>query len=545
MSFSNADRNKNLLSLQSEYFDIAIIGGGIIGAGIARDAASRGMKVALVEADDFASGTSSRSSKLIHGGIRYLENFEFGLVFEALTERRNLFEIAPHLVHPLRFVLPVYENARVGMFKMGLGMWVYDALSMFEAPELHERLNSVDTQKRVPMLNTKLNSQLLEGSYVYSDAYMDDDRLVIETLRSAVNFGATAVNYLKATGAEIVNGNMQALICEKDIKIRAKHFVSSVGPWTDIVANNLLTNWKKIMRPTKGVHLTFSRDRLPLKEAVVMISDDQKRIVFAIPRHEMVIVGTTDTDFSGDPKDVCTIQADIDYLLKVSEGYFPGAKLTQKDIIASYSGVRPLVDDGSQSESKTSREHLIVSDPRNITFVTGGKYTTYRKIAEDVTQSVLEQFTNEERIRWSHSRTLEPLNPQATEEKIFQAKRQCEVWAREFGVDVGTVNFLVDRHGEEAKIILQKYAPLYKKTVHIRWQIEACHAIQETMCLSLRDFYLRRVPLFLANENHGFHLLNEIAGVFQNQLGWTEAVKLQQIELLKMHMQSEMGWTKS
>jgi glycerol-3-phosphate dehydrogenase len=545
MSFSNADRNKNLLSLQNDYFDIAIIGGGIIGAGIARDAASRGMKVALVEVDDFASGTSSRSSKLIHGGIRYLENFEFGLVFEALTERRNLFEIAPHLVHPLRFVLPVYENARVGMFKMGLGMWAYDALSMFEAPELHERLNSDDTQKRVPMLNAKLNNQLLEGSYVYSDAYMDDDRLVIETLRSAVKFGATAVNYLKATGAEIVNGKMQALICEKDIKIRAKHFVSSVGPWTDIVANNLLNNWKKIMRPTKGVHLTFSRDRLPLNEAVVMISDDQKRIVFAIPRHEMVIVGTTDTDFSGDPKDVCTTQADIDYLLKVSEGYFPGAKLTQEDIIASYSGVRPLVDDGSQSESKTSREHLIVSDPRNITFVTGGKYTTYRKIAEDVTRSVLEQFTSEERMRWSHSRTLEPLNLQATEEKIFQAKRQCEVWAREFGVDVGTVNFLVDRHGEEAKTILQKYAPLYKKTVHIRWQIEACHAIQETMCLSLRDFYLRRVPLFLANENHGFHLLNEIAGVFQNQLGWTEAVKLQQIELLKMHMQSEMGWKNS
>jgi glycerol-3-phosphate dehydrogenase len=172
MEFSHRTRRENLEKLKAEKFDLVIIGGGISGAGVARDAVSRGMRVALVEANDFASGTSSRSSKLIHGGIRYLENLEFGLVFEALTERRNLFEMAPHLVHPLRFLLPLYKGGRVGMFKLGLGMWLYDALSTFEAPQMHERLSSAEVLARAPLLASK---DLL-GGYVYSDAYMDDDR---------------------------------------------------------------------------------------------------------------------------------------------------------------------------------------------------------------------------------------------------------------------------------------------------------------------------------------------------------------------------------
>lgn len=541
MAFSIQTRANNLKRLQTEVFDLVIVGGGICGVGAARDAASRGMKVALVEAQDFAAGTSSRSSKLIHGGIRYLENFEFGLVFEALSERRHLFSIAPHLVHPLRFMLPVYDDSRVGMFKLGLGMWAYDALSLFEAPELHERYSKSETLDHMSILDPSG----LVGSYVYSDAYMDDDRLVIETLRSAVQQGAVAANYLRATSAHFTNGKVDSIVVKdvlsnQDITLRGRHFMSTVGPWTDLVASDLLKEWQPIMRPSKGVHLTFNRSRLPLKDAVVMVSNDQKRIIFAIPRHEMVIVGTTDTDFKGDPKNVHTTREDVDYLLRVTNEYFPGANLQEVDIIASYSGVRPLVDDGSETESKTSREHLIFNDPRNITFVTGGKYTTYRLIAEQAVEAAIETYAIEDRVKFRNTsnRTLEPLNEMASIEAIKRARLDANIWAQDFKVDVDTVNFLVERHGLEAYDILDRYS--FKATD--RWQFEAYHAIYETMCFKLVDFYLRRVPLFLAHEDHGFSKLAELSDLFQKELGWSEIEKQNEIRDLQNHMKHEMSW---
>ena len=543
MSYSFEDRKKNIEKLKSEEFDLLIIGGGISGAGVARDAASRGMKVALVEANDYSSGTSSRSSKLVHGGIRYLENYEFGLVFEALRERRNLFDMAPHLVHPLRFCLPLYKGGRVGMFLLGMGMWLYDALSLFEAPKFHERLSPKETMNRFPMMNGKD----LVGSYVYSDAYMDDDRLVVETLRSAHSYGATSVNYVKATSGELSEGKLssvevQDVLSGDKFNIKAKHFVSTVGPWTDIVANDLLGQWKDRMRPTKGVHLTFSREKIPLKEAVVMISDDEKRIVFGIPRHEMVIIGTTDTDFEGDPANVKTTREDVDYLLDVVDDYFPGANIEEKDIISSYSGVRPLVDDGSETESKTSREHVIISDHRNVTFLSGGKYTTYRQMAEDTVEEVLKNFSTEDQVLWGQTDTLRPLNPKATEASIRKAHAAEEYQSGLRNVPVETVHKLVERHGEEAYDILENYLGKTRRGESQFWCLEAYHAIHSTMCLNLRDFYLRRVPLFLAEADHGRRFLDDIAEVFKAELALSDSEIKSQMDDLEGHLKHEMAW---
>ena len=544
VSFSVDTRNSNLQKMKTESFDLAIVGGGITGAGVARDAASRGMKVALVESDDFAFGTSSRSSKLIHGGIRYLENLEFGLVFEALSERSHLFNIAPHLVHPLRFVLPVYQGARVGMLKMGLGMWLYDLLATFQAPRMHERLSAEETMKRVSMLNPKK----LAGAYVYSDAYMDDDRLVIETLRSAHNSGAVSANFVRATGVEIKSGKVSQLkvkdlVSNTEFGIHAKHFVSTVGPWTDDLGAKFFKDWKPILRTTKGVHLTIPRGRLALDDAVVMISDDQKRIVFAIPRHEMTIVGTTDTSFSGDPADVATTREDVDYLLSVVDNYFPGADLVESDILASYSGVRPLVEDGADTEGKTSREHLIVGNHRNVTFVTGGKYTTYRKMAEDTVNATLEAFSFDDRVKFGQSNTLVPLNPRATTEKLFRSQQMVARWSREFDLNVGVVNFLVERHGEEAHEILSKHGEMAKSSqLPPIWFLEAHHALESTMCLNLLDFYLRRSPLFLAGEQHGYLWSEHLAKIFQNRVGWDSKERITQINALQDHQNREMSW---
>ncbi|MCB0357798.1 MAG: glycerol-3-phosphate dehydrogenase/oxidase, partial [Bdellovibrionales bacterium] len=424
---------------------------GITGAGMARDAASRGMKVALVEMNDFASGTSSRSSKLIHGGIRYLENLEFHLVYEALSERALLFDLAPHLVHPLRFLLPLYRGGRVGMFKMGLGMWLYDVLSLFEAPEMHERLNVKETLQRMPVLQ----SENLLGSYEYSDAYMDDDRLVIETLRSAHDMGAHCANYVKVIGADMQAGKLSRLCCRDEVTgteffLAGHHFAGSVGPWTDRLASQVLTEWRPIMRPSKGIHLTLSRQDLNLSRAVVMASDKDKRIIFGIPRHEMVIIGTTDTDFNDNPENVHSTEQDVEYLLKIVGEYFPGAHLTEDNIIASYAGVRPLVDDGSSTESGTSREHTIINDPRNITLVAGGKYTTYRRMAKQAVDSTLNYFSVEEQVKFSHSDTKKALNPHITTEKFQRAQIYAEKLAAHAHITVEEMSLLLSRHGEEA-----------------------------------------------------------------------------------------------
>jgi glycerol-3-phosphate dehydrogenase len=552
--FSRDTRMQNIALMEEESFDLAIIGGGITGAGVARDAVSRGMRVALIEMQDFAQGTSSRSSKLIHGGIRYLENLEFQLVFEALSERRLLFEIAPHLVHPLRFVLPLYKGTRVGMFKMGLGMWLYDALSMFEAPEMHERLSAKEALERLP----QLQSENLLGAYVYSDGYMDDDRLVIETLRSASEMGARCANYVKATGALLGGANgqqIQGLQCEDQItkqrfNIRARHTISTVGPWTDIVADSLVHNWKKILRPTKGVHLTLSRERFPLTQAVVMAENN--RIVFGIPRHEMVIIGTTDTDFSGDPATVQTTSDDVKYLLGVAEQYFPGANLTAKDIIATYEGVRPLVDDGAETEGKTSREHVIIRDPRNVTFVAGGKYTTYRHMAEQTVEAALENFSLEERIRFQRPQTKVALNELATPDTIAQAHREADAWAKEFGLQHKTTERLIERHGAEAYQILQASSNFREENGALTrsneneklWCLEAEHAIRNTMCFDLLDFYIRRSPLFLAEPDHGLGLLKTLGETFAQILGWSDSKRHEAWAKVQAYVQKELSWKK-
>lgn len=542
-AFSQTTRRANISKLQAHEFDLVVIGGGITGAGVARDAASRGMKVALVEARDFAEGTSSRSSKLIHGGIRYLENLEFGLVFEALSERRRLFEMAPHLVHPLRFVIPLYAGGRVGMFKMGLGMWLYDALSMFEAPELHERLNPRATVDRLPVLNP----DGLLGSYAYSDAYMDDDRLTIETLRSANQMGAWAVNYVKAAGVQMAGGRVQSVDCVDQLtgasfQIKTRHIVSSVGPWTDQLGESIYSHWSKIMRPSKGVHLTFSRDRIPLKQAVVMGAEE--RIVFGIPRHEMVIIGTTDTDFKQSPEQVKTTREDVDYLLGVVETYFPGAEITESDILASYAGVRPLVHDGSSSESKTSREHTIFNRPEGITFVAGGKYTTYRHMAEQTVEQALQQFSIEDQVRFGRSQTKQVLNPQATTEVFAQQDYHVQSLAKNSRLSKEDLDFLFERHGHEVEGILNKYEDLAVQYPdgHAKWILEAVHALDTTMCLSLKDFYLRRVPLFLAHTNHGLEFRPSLAQVFQERLALSDAETQAQLTALGDHMRHELGW---
>jgi glycerol-3-phosphate dehydrogenase len=532
------NRFDNISELQFQVFDLVIIGGGIVGAGLARDAASRGMKVGLVEKNDFARGTSSRSSKLIHGGIRYLENMEFGLVFEALSEREKLYTLAPHLVHPLRFVLPIYKNSRVGMGLMGLGMWCYDILSLFQSP-LHEKLSPQESLERLPLLK----KEGLLGSFVYSDAYMDDDRLTIETLRSANNMGAKLVNYAEAKSWCKSNDGVHHLTVKdvltgKEFEVKSQHIASCVGAWTDNVAPLFKKDWTPQLRPTKGIHITLKRDRLKLNDAVVMAVDKENRIVFGIPRHEMIIIGTTDTDFKDSPEKVVATHDDIRYLLKIANEYFPGAELTETDIIASYAGVRPLVNDGSFTEGKTSREHKFISDAEGITFIMGGKYTTYRKIAEQAMDLILVQFSLEDKVRFGKNNTETPLNPFCTPDEMNRAQYLSSYWSRQFHLPLIDVEMLVSRHGMEAHQIIS-----HGRENHLSmWEMEVIHAMKHTMCLNLVDFYTRRSPLFLSEKDHGVSISEILALQMQNELNWSDEERRLQKKMLESHISSEMAW---
>lgn len=536
--FSFRERQKNLTDLETQSFDVFIIGGGINGAGVARDASLRGMKVGLIEASDFASGTSSRSSKLIHGGIRYLENMEFKLVFEALNERTKLFEMAPHLVHHLRFMIPVYKTSRVSLWKMGLGMWLYDLLALFQAPEMHEKLNADEAIQRMPSIREKD----LVGACVYSDAYMDDARLVYETLRSANEKGALCANYVKAIGADFdPNQKIQRVLCEDQLTqrkfyVKAKHVISCVGPWTDQLAQSFDPKWKKILRPTKGIHLTLPRHRLKMDSAVVMGAEKSDRIVFGIPRHEMLLFGTTDTDYQESPENVKVTKDDIQYLLQIIDAYFPGAKIKSEDILSSYAGVRPLVQDGASTEGKTSREHSIFKDVHGVTYVAGGKYTTYRLIACEVVEFLLKHSSVDERVKFKKVNTAVPLNEFTSVEEYDAAFAAYDKWKRSASLSLEDLQNLVERYGFEAESLLKEFPN------RNRMEIEAAQAIQNTMCLNLVDFYSRRVPSFLSSADHGLRNLDSVAAVFQEHLSWSAEKLENEKENYRKYIESELHW---
>lgn len=527
MKINSQTRNQSLINFKSKKYDLVIIGGGITGAGIARDAASRGMSVCLLEANDFAQGTSSRSSKLIHGGIRYLENYDFKLVFEALSERSHLFEMAPHLVHPLQFQIPIFKESRVSYFLMGVGMWLYDILSLFQAPEPHRGMNSFDSLSFQPLLK----KENLIGSYLYWDAYMDDDRLAIETVRSAHSFGADSANFTRVEHVQKIDDGYSVefvdVLNKKNATIATKSVISCVGPWTDILGSKVNSKWEKKLRATKGVHLILPKEKLELNSAVVMGAEKGNRIIFGIPRGNFSIIGTTDTDFDGNPENVNTSIEDVNYLLNIVNSYFPKAQIRPQDIVSSYSGVRPLVSDGSSSEGKTSREHLIFKDNKGMYFIAGGKYTTYRKMAQDAVEKILTEFSIEDKFKFRESKSLEPLNPLVNKNTYEQL--MCMQ-------DDPIMSSRAQKYGSEMMDVFKPY--LNYNSI----QLEARFHIENTMCLRIIDFFKRRTNLYLTENDHGLRYFDDVAVVFKNLLNFSEKeIEAEKTALLEA-IKYEMPW---
>jgi len=368
--------------LSQSPLDVLIIGGGISGAGVARDAAMRGLKVGLVEQHDFAFGTSSRSSRLLHGGLRYLAQGRVGLVQEASVEKTIIHRIAPHLAEPLPFIFPTYRGDRHWeLWQLKIGVKIYDLLCRGRNLGRSTWLNQGEVLQRVP----DLAGAGLNGAVRYYDGLTNDARLVLDTLRSADRSGAGVLNYCQfkdATRKEEWDCHIEDCLAGKVIQVRARAVVSATGPWAEQVPHSRVK-----LRLTKGVHLVVDRSRLGLSDTVVMT--EGKRILFAIPWGERTILGTTDTDYAGPLDRVTADAADVDYMLRIANRFFPRARLAPDDVISTWAGLRPLIADLSGKPSDVSRSHEIRSPEPGWWDVAGGKLTTYRLMAEQTVDGIV------------------------------------------------------------------------------------------------------------------------------------------------------------
>ncbi len=382
MAISSDQYDCPLESMSCQKLDLLVSGGGIVGAGVARDAAMRGLRVGLVEQHDFASGTSSRSSRLLHGGIRYLAQARIGLVREANREKTVINRIAPHLSQPLPFVFPTRRGTPWSRWKLGIGVKLYDMLC---GPDKLGRSRGLNIGQTLEML-PGLSRTDLTGAVRYFDGLTNDARLVIDTLRSAVHHGAIVCNYVRFAGASCKQGTWRCTLVDartgRETEVLTRAVVNATGPWSD-----RLPFAGTSLRLTKGVHLVVDRQRFPVPEAVVMA--EGKRILFAIPWGQRVILGTTDTDYDG-PLESPTCDADdIRYVLETVNTTFPEAKLGETDILSTWAGLRPLVADRRGNPSDISRRHEITMNHDGWWDVTGGKLTTYRLMAEETINKIV------------------------------------------------------------------------------------------------------------------------------------------------------------
>jgi len=391
--------------LRKTLFDLVVIGGGINGAGITREAALRGLKVALVEARDFAYGTSSRSSKLIHGGLRYLAQGEVSLVREAARERQVLRRIAPHLAEPLEMLIPAYGRTRAGLVKLAAGLWIFEMLAPVPSEESYRVLDAAGAKATEP----DLNEEGLCGAVIYHEFATEDARLVLDTIKSACEAGAIALNYAPVVNISPRSGG-PAIVKVREaggagIDVAGRCIVNASGPWLDSVAA-MEGRVAKTLHLTKGVHLVFRRADLPVSRCVVMQAAD-KRPVFAVPRGERVYVGTTDTDYDGPLEEPPIERSDVEYLLWAVRRVFPSRKLSADQVVGSWAGLRPLLHQEGRRPAEISRRDEIIVSPTGLISVAGGKLTTYRAMAERVVKRALSapQMANVTSATASHSGT--------------------------------------------------------------------------------------------------------------------------------------------
>jgi glycerol-3-phosphate dehydrogenase len=518
-----ASRSLTWAALHSGPFDLLVVGGGITGAGVARDAALRGLRVALVEADDWASGTSSRSSRLVHGGVRYLEHGHLHLVFEASRERRTLLQIAPHLVRPLRFTWPVYRGARIPRWKLRAGLLAYDALSLFRNVGTHHGASRADILAREPAL---LADQLRGGAR-YWDASTDDVRLTIANVLSAAEAGAVVMNHAavraflhdaqgRVTGAEVLDATTG-----RSLHVAARVVVNATGPWSDVTRRLDDGAEHEAVLGSKGVHIAVPRARVPCHDALTLLHPDDGRVFFILPSAVHTIIGTTETPATSGPANVRANRSDVTYLLRAANHFFPSAALTASHVISAWAGIRPLVAHAGTSANDASREHHIGTSASGLLSVTGGKLTTYRAMAAEIVDQVERAMG---RTRLTASVTGDAPLPGAGD---LSHERE-EQAARAAMADAALATQLVRAYGDRWRMVrgLAEREPTLGERLDPDLPYIAAEVVWAAVAegaWTVADVLVRRMPVAYERQDAGRALAPQVAALLGRVHGWDDA----------------------
>ena len=513
-------------------FDLVVIGWGITGAGIALDAASRGLKTCLVEKNDFSSGTSSKSTKLIHGGLRYLKQLDIGLVRESGTERAVVHKLAPHLCLPEKMLLPLIEGGTFGKFSTSLGLWVYDFLANVDKDDKRQMLSSKEASLKEPLLD----QSNLKGAGYYAEYRTDDARLTIEILKKAATYGAVALNYCEVTGFAYEDEKISGVHCSdhltgESFSISARKIVSAGGPWVDHLRkfNNSLT--VKRLHLTKGVHIVVPHDRLPLQQSVYFDVPDG-RMIFAIPRGKVTYIGTTDTTYTGHLDRVVATVADLEYLLRAVNNMFPSANIGRYDVISNWAGLRPLIHEDGKSPSELSRKDEIFEAEDGLLSIAGGKLTGYRKMAERIVDKVVQDCTFEDRSIEENSKTRDirlTEQPFKNSREVSKLIDQLAKEVQKMGLDPYYSWYLVTNYGHAAQSILRQLKNWPNKDPEISIALsELDYCLKNEMIQRLDDFLVRRTGRLYFDIFSIHKIRQEITRHMAEQLEWSEERRLKE-----------------
>ena len=494
--FSKHDRKKTVKNLKKGTYDLVVIGGGITGAGIALDAASRGLKVALVEKGDFASGTSSKSTKLIHGGLRYLKQFDFWLVKEVGSERAIVHKLAPHLVLPEKMLLPLIEGGSYGKWLTSIGLKVYDILAQVGGDDKRQMLEKKEALELEPLLPKKI----LKGAGYYAEYRTDDARLTIENIKTSLLYGAEAMNYAAVTDFlynddQVAGVKVNDLINGEEFEIKSNYVISAAGPWVDDLRTVNQSKKGKRLHLTKGVHLVFPHEKVPVKQSVYFDVPDG-RMIFAIPRGKVTYVGTTDTNYDLDKDRVTTDIADAIYLISAVNHMFPKINLELEDIESSWAGLRPLIHEEGKSTSELSRKDEIFTSDTGLISMAGGKLTGYRKMAERVVNRIARKLKEDYDRDIGECKTAEiPLTGSDFKKFKHVKKYIAEIHERikADGFSEYHAWFLVTNYGKQTEIILENYTKLQDQDPYLRMAKAELHfGVEFEMITNPMDFFIRR-----------------------------------------------------
>jgi glycerol-3-phosphate dehydrogenase len=531
--FSSRMRKQELRNINKQHVDVLIIGGGITGCGIALDAVTRGMSAVLFEMQDFAAGTSSRSTKLVHGGLRYLKQFEVKMVAEVGKERAIVYENGPHVTTPEWMLLPIHKGGTFGKLSTSIGLRVYDFLAGVKQNERRTMLSKEETLKREPLVK----QAGLKGGGYYVEYRTDDARLTMEVLKEAVNRGVKAFNYVKVDSFLYENGKVIGVKTVDQIDgatyhVYAKKIINATGPWVDLLREKDNSRNGKKLQLSKGVHLVIDQKRFPLQQAIYFDTPDG-RMVFAIPRGGKAYVGTTDTFYKEDAAHPRMTTEDRDYIINAINYMFPSVKITEQDIESSWAGVRPLIYEEGKNASEISRKDEIWQSPSGLITIAGGKLTGYRKMAEMVVDLVADLLQKETGARYQSCKT-KPMPISGGDvggSKGFEAfvaektrlgqqrgltKQIAEQFARFYGSNVDILFDLYDKHEKEAQV--------YQLSVDVF--IPLVYALDYEMTVKPTDFLVRRTGDVFFNIDRAYRSKDGVIQYMSKRLGWSTQEKV-------------------